>query len=70
MRLQSIATGGAALSLMGLLPSVAGKAEAVQLSRVADINPGLRDSFPGGFTVFDNALYFSANDGVNGQELA
>jgi hypothetical protein len=55
---------------MGLLPSVAGKAEAVQLSRVADINPGLRDSFPGGFTVFDNALYFSANDGVNGQELA
>jgi hypothetical protein len=65
MRLQSLATAGAALSLMGLLPSVAGKAEAATVSRVADINPGIGSSSPHGLTVFDNALYFRASDGVH-----
>jgi ELWxxDGT repeat protein len=53
---------------MGLLLATAGKAEALQLSRI-DINPGSRDSYPSDFIVFDNALYFSANDGVHGKAV-
>ena len=66
MRLHSLATAGATLSLMGLLLATAGQAEAVQLSRI-DINPGSGNSYP--LTVLDNALYFSANDGVHGNKL-
>jgi hypothetical protein len=40
MRLQSMATAGAALSLMGLLLGTVEKTEAVQLSRVTDIGLG------------------------------
>jgi ELWxxDGT repeat protein len=40
---------------------------------VADINPGILDSFSSGvlsdFTVFNSKLYFSATDGTNGLEL-
>ncbi|BAY87535.1 hypothetical protein NIES267_70590 [Calothrix parasitica NIES-267] len=36
---------------------------------VEDINPGSASSSPGGLTVFDGELYFSADDGVNGREL-
>jgi hypothetical protein len=50
---------------MGLLLGVAGKAEAATVSRVADIYPGIRGSYPGNLTVFDNALYFRAIDGVH-----
>ena len=39
------------------------------VSLVADINPGAADSSSSHLTVFDEALYFSANDGINGQEL-
>jgi len=34
-----------------------------------DINPGSSGGHPGGFTVVGNTLYFSANDGTNGNEL-
>ncbi len=34
-----------------------------------DINPGAGHSNPGDFTVFNGALYFSADDGTNGYEL-
>jgi ELWxxDGT repeat protein len=64
-----MATAGAALSLMGLLLGATGKAEAVQVSRVTDIYPGSGTSYPIDLTVFNNALYFSADDGVNGREL-
>jgi ELWxxDGT repeat protein len=37
--------------------------------RVADINPGLGDAYPSGMTLFGAALYYSADDGVNGREL-
>ena len=36
---------------------------------VAEIRSGSSGSGPGDFEVFQNALYFSANDGVNGDEL-
>jgi len=36
---------------------------------VKDINPGPGGSSPFGFTVLNNALYFSADDGTNGFEL-
>jgi hypothetical protein len=36
---------------------------------VIDINPGAGHSNPGDFTVFNGALYFSADDGTNGHEL-
>jgi ELWxxDGT repeat protein len=49
--------------------ATAGKAEALQLSRVTDINPGSGSSDPNNLTVFDNALYFSAYDRVNGNKL-
>jgi len=68
MRLHSLATAGATLSLMGLLLATAGQAEALQLSRI-DINPGSGNSYPSDFIVFDNALYFSANDGVHGKAV-
>ena len=50
-----------------------GTAEGTQL--VADIRPGSSDngfaygSFPSGFTEFNGELYFTANDGENGEEL-
>ena len=69
MRLHSLATAGATLSLMGLLLGTAGQAEALQLSRITDINPGSGSSDPNNLTVFDNALYFSAYDRVNGRKL-
>ncbi|MFO7091973.1 hypothetical protein B9R42_23050, partial [Arthrospira platensis PCC 7345] len=34
-----------------------------------DINPGTGNSFPSNFTVFNDTLYFQANDGTNGTEL-
>ncbi len=68
MRLHSLATAGATLSLMGLLLGTAGKAEALQLSRI-DINPGSGNSYPSNLTVFDNALYFIAYDGVHDRDL-
>ena len=34
-----------------------------------DLNPGSASSSPANFVVFNNLLYFSANDGVNGTEL-
>jgi ELWxxDGT repeat protein len=53
---------------MGLLLGAAGKAEAVKLSRVTNFNS--ESGFgPQGLTVFDNALYFSAEDKVHGREL-
>jgi len=36
---------------------------------VRDIYPGTVGSDPNGFTVFNNALYFAADDGTNGNEL-
>lgn len=39
------------------------------MTMVSDINPGSGDSMPQYLTVFDNELYFSANDGINGAEL-
>jgi ELWxxDGT repeat protein len=36
---------------------------------VADINPGSARSSPKYFAVFNNKLYFGANDGTNGNEL-
>jgi len=38
-------------------------------SMVMDINPGLHDSNPTGFTVAAGAVYFSADDGTHGTEL-
>ena len=38
-------------------------------SMVADINPGISASGLSGLTVFNNALYFMASDGTNGNEL-
>jgi len=69
MRLQSLVTAGATLSLIGLLLGPARKAEALQLSRVTDINPSIGYFSPRNLTVFDNALYFSAEDFLNGREL-
>jgi ELWxxDGT repeat protein len=60
-------TAGTALSLMGLILAVVGKAEAVELSRVTDISPEIYDL--SSLTVFDDALYFSAYDRVHGSEL-
>jgi len=34
-----------------------------------NINPGGNSSFPSDFTVFDNKLFFSADDGTHGREL-
>jgi ELWxxDGT repeat protein len=42
---------------------------AVTVERVRDINPGMGSSDPTGFTVFNNALYFVADDGTTGSEL-
>ena len=36
---------------------------------VAEINPGSGSSYPNSLTVFNNELYFQANDGTNGYEL-
>ena len=36
---------------------------------VADIRPGSSSSSPNDLIVFNNALYFAANDGTNGNEL-
>jgi trimeric autotransporter adhesin len=37
--------------------------------RIADIRPGTSGSFPSNFIVFNNQLFFSANDGTLGREL-
>src|SRR4030095_15202963 len=37
--------------------------------RVKDINPGNDPSYPSYFVIFNNELYFVADDGVNGREL-
>ncbi|MDT9313919.1 ELWxxDGT repeat protein, partial [Limnospira sp. Paracas R14] len=34
-----------------------------------DINPGTGNSSPSNFTVVNDTLYFTANDGTNGTEL-
>jgi len=39
------------------------------LALVRDIYPGIVGSDPDGFTVFNNALYFQADDGTSGNEL-
>ena len=36
---------------------------------VADIRSGSDNSYPSDFIVFNNALYFEASDGTNGNEL-
>jgi ELWxxDGT repeat protein len=36
---------------------------------VKDINPGVADSLPFGFTNYNNLVYFFANDGANGHEF-
>ena len=38
-------------------------------SMVADINSGSDNSNPNDFIVFNNELYFEADDGTNGNEL-
>jgi ELWxxDGT repeat protein len=38
-------------------------------TRVKDINPGLANSDPSNFYVYNNKLYFTANDGTNGTEV-
>jgi ELWxxDGT repeat protein len=38
-------------------------------ARVADINPGVGSSHPGGFVIFEGAVYFQADDGTHGYEL-
>jgi ELWxxDGT repeat protein len=37
--------------------------------RLADIFPGEEGSYPGGLTVFEGLLYFTADDGAHGREL-
>jgi ELWxxDGT repeat protein len=36
---------------------------------VADINPGANSSYPAGFYVLNNELYFTADNGIVGTEL-
>lgn len=43
--------------------------KAQQFELVKDINPGSAWGNPIGLTVFNNNLYFSANEGTNGYEL-
>ncbi len=38
-------------------------------TQVKDINPGVDGSYPNGFYVFSNELYFTARNTVNGKEL-
>ncbi len=38
-------------------------------SMVADINSGMVSSFPAYLTVFNNKLYFSATNGINGHRI-
>lgn len=69
MKFQALATATTALSLMGLIVGTGGNAEAVKISRVTDINPSGQGFDPRSLTVFNNAIYFSGNDGLNGYEL-
>ena len=39
------------------------------ITQIGDINSGSSDSSPNKFYVFDNKLFFQADDGVNGLEL-
>ncbi len=38
-------------------------------SMVADIRSGTSGSYPEDFTVFNNKLYFSATNGIDGREV-
>ena len=40
-----------------------------QVSMLADINAGTNGSSPSSYTSFNNKLYFSADDGINGYEM-
>lgn len=45
------------------------KTDGVAITQVADINPGIGDSWPAYFTTSNGSLYFLAEDGTHGQEL-
>ncbi|MBT5875326.1 MAG: hypothetical protein HOH43_18040 [Candidatus Latescibacteria bacterium] len=57
-----------------ILPHAAEAQTGLTIVQVADINPGTADGFPGGrtggaFCVYNDALYFHADDGSSGSEL-
>ncbi|HUU10424.1 MAG TPA: PEP-CTERM sorting domain-containing protein [Phycisphaerae bacterium] len=58
--------GMVCVCLVFLLPATS---HALTYERVADINPGFGGGGAGGLTVYDGDLYFSAKDGIHGNEL-